>query len=454
MMLKSLAALWLGTAIGVAAVAAAPADRGWWNDLPYRPPPPNPKAAVMPLVSVNGNRFVTPDGKPILFRGVSIADPGKLLAEGQWKPELFDAVKNMGANLVRIPVHPTSWRAIGPKEYFEHLDEAVDWCTGRHMYVIIDWHSIGNLMTEMFQDPMYDTSKGETFDFWRRIAQHFNGNHTVAFFELFNEPTDYHQQLGDFSWTEWRNLNEEMIGIIRAFDPDTVPLVAGDDWAYDLDQVHYEPIRAANIGYVTHPYPHKRTRPWEPKWDEDFGFVSEKYPMIATEIGYWAQPGETITDDSYGNRITRYLERHGISWTAWVFDPQWDPALLKSFDGYPLTPCGEFFKEAMNRASEPVTAAAAPAPSGVGQLEAPGAAANASKDARLKVLPNGQMSLDGKVMADADLNAALGQWHQAHPDLGLVIMGDEDSEFKRIALALDVARLAGIRDFQLQTKSP
>ncbi|HZZ57784.1 MAG TPA: cellulase family glycosylhydrolase [Opitutaceae bacterium] len=366
-MLKSLALLGFGAAMVLAADAAP--NQAWWNADAYRTPPPNPKADVLPLISVRGNRFVTPDGHPILFRGVSIADPDKLLNQGEWNQAFFAAVKNYGADLVRIPVHPTAWRHHGPAEYTRLLDQAVDWCTDLGMYVIIDWHSIGNLMTGMFQDPMYDTSQQETFDFWRRMAQHFDGNHTVAFFELFNEPTDFRGKLGDFSWTAWRNLNEQMIGIIRAFDTETVPLVAGDDWAYDLDQVHYEPIRAANIGYVTHPYPMKRTRPWEPKWDEDFGFVAENYPMIATEIGFWDRPGEKITDDSYGNRITRYLERRGISWMAWVFDPQWDPSLLKSFDGFALTPCGEFFKAALHRPPEPVMGAAGSAPSGVGQLK-------------------------------------------------------------------------------------
>lgn len=364
-MMRSLAALGLGATL---AIASHGQDHAWWNAAPYLPPQPNPKAAVLPLISVKGNRFVTPDGQPILFRGVSIADPDKLVAQGQWNPAFFAAVKDYGANLVRIPVHPAAWRHQGIVAYTRLLDQAVDWCTDLNLYVIVDWHSIGNLMTGMFQDPMYDTSRQETFDFWRRMAQHFNGNHTVAFFELFNEPTDYRGQLGDFSWTAWRDLNEQMIGIIRAFDPETVPLVAGDDWAYDLDQVHYEPIRAANIGYVTHPYPHKRTRPWEPKWDEDFGFVAEKYPMIATEIGYWSRPGETITDDSYGNRITRYLESRGISWMAWVFDPQWNPQLLKSFDGFPLTPCGEFFKQALHRPPVPVTGGRAGRAAGVGQL--------------------------------------------------------------------------------------
>jgi hypothetical protein len=346
--------------LSLAAFAASAADQppappanSPWHPGPWHRPEPNPKAALLPLISVKGNHFVDPSGATVLFRGVSIADPDLLAERGQWKPELFASLKDLGANLVRIPVHPAAWRSRTPAAYMKLLDQAVDWSTDQGIHVIIDWHSIGNLKTGMFQSPMYDTSMEETFNFWRMMAFHFNGNHTVAFFELFNEPTHYRGILGDLSWSDWRDLNEQMIRIIRSIDKATVPLVAGFDWAYDLDNVHYEPIRAEGIGYVTHPYPNKRSRPWEPKWDEDFGFVADTYPMIATEFGFGLKPGEGVDDDHYGNRITRYLESHGISWMAWVYDPDWGPPMLKSFDGYALNGFGEFIKTAMHRPPAP-----------------------------------------------------------------------------------------------------
>jgi endoglucanase len=313
----------------------------------------NPKAGVLPLISVKGNHFVDPSGATVLFRGVSIADPYNLVERSQWNRELFAAVKDLGANLVRIPVHPAAWRKQSPEGYLKLLDQAVDWCTDLGMHVIIDWHSIGNLKSGMFQGPVYNTSEAETFDFWRTMAEHFKGNHTVAFFELFNEPTHYNGMLGDLSWSDWRDLNEEMIRIIRFKNRETIPLVAGFDWAYDLDAVHYDPIRAEGIGYVTHPYANKRSKPWEPKWEENFAFVAGRYPMIATEIGFELKPGEVIDDDHYGNRITRFLEQRGISWMAWVYDPGWWPQMLTSFDGYKLNSAGEFFKEAMHRPPAP-----------------------------------------------------------------------------------------------------
>jgi len=320
----------------------------WWAGPPQRRPMPNPDAKKLPLIRVVGNHFVDPDGKIILFRGVSIADPDKLDHQGHWNLELFQHIKDMGATIVRIPVHPIAWRQCGADQYLALLDQAVEWCTQLHIYIIIDWHSIGNLEMELFQDPMYNTSQKETYEFWRAIARHFNGNNTTAFYELFNEPSSLGGRGGNVSWDQWKKINENIIALIRAFDKERIPLVAGFDWAYDLTPLREQPIAAEGIGYVTHPYANKRQPPWPLKWEEDFGFAASRYPIIATEIGFSIPDGAKVGDNDYGNLITRYLEGRGISWVAWVYDPEWHPQLLKSWD-YSLTGSGEFFKEAMQR---------------------------------------------------------------------------------------------------------
>ena len=322
----------------------------WYKGEPFEFPKKNPNLKVLPLVKVNGNRFVNEKGDTLLFRGVSISDPDKVASQGHWNKEHFMKVKEMGATLIRVPIHPAAWRERTPKETLKLLDQAVEWCTELGIYIIIDWHSIGNLKTELFQNEMYNTSLKETFEFWRTIAAHFVGNNTVAFYELFNEPTSYNNMLGRLTWEEWKEINEELIVLIRAYDKEVIPLVAGFDWAYDLTPLRINPISAEGIGYVTHPYPMKRTQPWEPKWEEDYGFAAGQYPIIATEIGFgttgWR--GEKIDNQDYGKRIVTYLEGRGISWLAWVFDPEWGPQLFKSWDTYELTEPGEFFKQAMH----------------------------------------------------------------------------------------------------------
>jgi endoglucanase len=241
----------------------------------------------------------------VLFRGLSIADPDKLVEEGRWNRELFAAAKDFGADLIRIPVHPAAWRSRTKRGYLALLDQAVDWCTDLGIHVIIDWHSIGNLESGMFQSPSYNTDKLETLDFWRTIAMHFKGNHTVAFYELFNEPTHFNGMLGPMSWSQWRELNEEMIGVVRYWDKEAIPLVAGFDWAYDLTASDTSPCgRRASVTW-SHPYPNKRPQPWEPRWEEDLRLRREATPMIATEIGYAPSRATPMDADHYGPRITR-----------------------------------------------------------------------------------------------------------------------------------------------------
>jgi aryl-phospho-beta-D-glucosidase BglC (GH1 family) len=332
----------------------------WWRDRNPGERPYTVDNKKMPLISVKGNKFVDPNGNTVLFRGLAISDPDKLEMQGHWNKEHFVKVKEMGAKLVRIPVHPVAWRERTPAEYLKLLDQAVGWCTDLDLYVIIDWHTIGNLDTEVFQDPMYETTRQETYNFWRTVARHYAGHNTVVFFELFNEPTTYRDQLGPIAWTDWKKIVENEITLIRAYNPQVIPLVAGFDWAYDLTPLRLSPIAAEGIAYTVHPYANKRSQPWEPKWEEDFGFAADKYPVIATEFGGFARPpgpdGQPTAaasterakrDAAYGPAIIKYLEGKGISWTVWCFDPEWGPTLIRNWN-YELNPSGEFAKAALH----------------------------------------------------------------------------------------------------------
>ena len=312
----------------------------------------NAQNIALPLISVKGNNFVTPDGKPFIFRGLNTSDPERLMRIGHWDKAYFEEMKKWGANIVRFPIHPNAWRKQGKERYLRLLDDGVQWAKELNMYVIIDWHSIGNLRTEMFQDNMYDTTQKETFDFWRTMAKHFKDNTTVAFFELFNEPTLYNGQLGTCTWADWRQLTEEIIGIIRAHQNKAIPLVAGFDWAYDLTPVMTDPVKAEGVAYVSHPYPMKRAKPWAEKWTKDWGFIKEKYPVILTEIGFCGAEEEgahipVISDESYGEAIIQYCDERAISWIVWIFDPLWAPRLYSDWQ-YTPTRHGTYFKKALS----------------------------------------------------------------------------------------------------------
>jgi len=305
----------------------------------------------LPWVSVEGNAFVLENGEKIIFKALDASDPDKLEKDGQWDQAYFRQIKSWNANMVRFPIHPRAWKARGKEAYLELLDKGIEMARQEGLYVILDWHSIGNLRSEIFQHEMYNTTKKETFEFWIAIAQRYGDNSTIAMLELFNEPTLGGGRFGTCTWTQWKEIIEELIIIVRANGAKNIPLVAGFNWAYDLTKVLKDPITAEGIAYVSHPYPQKREQPWPEKWEVDFGHVADHYPVILTEIGYCAEGDKgahipVISDPTYVDAITEYAATKGISYCVWVFDPDWSPMLIKDWD-FNLTEPGKVWKAAM-----------------------------------------------------------------------------------------------------------
>ena len=131
-------------------------------------------------ISVKGKDFITENGDVIRLKGVSFSDPDKLENDAQWNFRYFQEAKNWGCNLVRFPVHPPRLNDRGWDAYFALLDKGVAWAEQLGMYVIIDWNIIGNLHEEKWFLPIYNTTYEETVKFWKKTAQHYKGNPTVA----------------------------------------------------------------------------------------------------------------------------------------------------------------------------------------------------------------------------------------------------------------------------------
>lgn len=367
--MKSILLSLLTTCLLTAGVCAGSPDQAsatqWW-DIPYPVRFDHSRLTQeQPVVSVSGKAFVTADGAPFVFRGVNIGDPDKLVFQGHWQRGLFEEVQRWGANTIRLPVHPAGWRKRGPDWYFARIDEAVQWANALGIYLVIDWHSIGNLQAQQFQHPMYVTSEVETATFWRGIAHRYKDVPTVAVYELFNEPTDNYigsgsGSLGKADWDGWRGMLESLIDLIRVYDPTVPVLVGGFNWAYDLGPVADRPLRREGVAYAIHAYPQK-TRPADETqqaqfelWQDQWGWVADRYPLFASEIGWVSEQGYgahvPVIDNqgNYGPNLVQFMEARGISWTVWNFDVDWAPTMIADWDFTP-TEQGRFFRYVMQR---------------------------------------------------------------------------------------------------------
>ncbi len=328
----------------------------WWDT--NSPAPFETSGLKQPSVlKVDGHLIVDEQGKPFGIRGVSIADPGKLVTQKQWRSGLFHEIASWGANTVRIPVVPATWRSLGRDGYLALLDQAVHWASAEGLYLILDWHSTGLLEAGAFAHPMYQTDRAETFDFWRTIAARYGNVPTVAAYELFSEPTTAGGAYGQPDWLGWKAFNEDLIDEMRARGSSGIPLVAGYNRAYDLSRVSRHPVERPGIAYAIHPWPQKETprvassAQYFELWQANWGHLADTYPLLATEIGWvrsddYAAQAPAIDDGHYGPDIVAFLGARNIGWAAWCFDPDWAPTLIEDWSFAP-TEQGAFFRKVM-----------------------------------------------------------------------------------------------------------
>ena len=343
----------LAMPLSIFAEETHPGDGEWWFTAYPEPFDVKELKNDMDFISVKKNKFVDEGGKTVVFRGLNFSDPDKLIKNGHWHKAHFEKAKSWGANVIRLPIHPIAWESRGSDAYLALLDDAVRWSNELGMYLIFDWHSMGSIFESVYQHQMYETDEVQTRRFWQSVAFRYKGVSTVAFYELFNEPTDGDGRFGKLEWPKWKAFNESLIDQIYAYDENVVVLVAGFDWAYDLSGAKGNLIDRKNVAYVSHPYPQKAEEPNQrKKWEEKWGFITEYAPLMATEIG-WMKDGERgahypVIDNKhrYGPALLDYLEGKGASWIAWVFDPDWTPNMFEGWD-YQPTEQGVYFKKRM-----------------------------------------------------------------------------------------------------------
>ena len=312
----------------------------------------------MKKLSVSGNRIVDENGNTVILKGMCAGDPAQLIQESRWNEDYFRKASVWGAKIFRIPVSPWSYHETGGHErIFSNLEQAVYWCKKYRMYAVIEWHSCGNIVKGIFQDPVsgYETTMPELADFWRTVSKKYRNEPTAAFYEIFNEPAAIEWKSGTLSWNEWREKADELIDTVYTYNPAAIPLVAGLDWAYDLKGYASDPLRNTGFVFSVHPYAGRTGEPWEEHWESDFGYIAENHPMIFTEIGF--DPQDTIVPqiyratEDYGRRILDFADARGISWTAFVFYKGigWPMPLFDDWEHYTPTISGTFFKDELKK---------------------------------------------------------------------------------------------------------
>jgi len=316
----------LGPPIGGSSVACEnPGPSGNGGASGFTAPP----ARDLPWLHVEGNQIKDPSGDTVILRGVAFADLGEVERQEGGINAMIDRVTNAGdvqscsasweTRVIRVAVSPADGGVLTPVQYQpggNYIDTilrpTVDYARSRGLYVIIDWHYIGD--TTLHQQ--------STAAFWADIAPHFAGDSNVLF-ELYNEPVN------GGNWASVRADMQSWTNIVRAAAPDNLILVGTPNWCQNVSAATMNPVDGANLVYVAHMYPEHFN---SPSLRTELSTAAAVKPVIVTEWGF-QQGGNTILNGNvtnYGGPFKQFLENQKVSWTGWCASRSWQPAMFRT----------------------------------------------------------------------------------------------------------------------------
>jgi aryl-phospho-beta-D-glucosidase BglC (GH1 family) len=240
----------------------------------------------------------------------------------------LDNIKAAGFNLVRVPVwwgmfYPlnnisnSGWRS----DAFTVLDSLVSEAGARGIYVIIDMHGVVGSQSTSGDTGQQNTNtywsnsdnQGNTAYMWWEIASHYNGNPTVAGYDLINEPTGAPNNQAVI------NAQNELYQSVRSADPNHIVVMEGTWGNWDWSMLPAPSTYGwTNVVYEMHEYQYNQSEAvvegGSTNQVNDFnnhasydvpGYIGE-FNDFAYGAGAWQ-----FSTNAYNNA--------GLAWTMWAY---------------------------------------------------------------------------------------------------------------------------------------
>ena len=172
----------------------------------------------------------------------------------QYNPECItkDAIEylvtNLGDNVYRPVVYVDPWLDgySNNAEYYDpFIQNIVQWCKELGIYVIIDWHIIGD--PNAYLNKYYQGTHGLPVDFFDSYSAMYQ-NETHVIYEIANKP--YNVNWDNLVW--YHNL---IIDTIRAHDADAIIIGGTPGYSTEINKAFAEPVTSPhNVFYAFHFY--------------------------------------------------------------------------------------------------------------------------------------------------------------------------------------------------------
>jgi hypothetical protein len=239
-----------------------------------------------------------------------------------------------GATMIRLPFGQSYYTTYAEApQYRQGIAAVIAAARSLGLYVVLDLHGYdaANLNIAL-PDPV------STPALWADLARSFGGEPHVAF-DLWNEPHSV-------PWATWKTHAERILRAIRdAGAGETLAVIGGLDWAYDLSPLADPANRISDLGpviYATHPYPWKSSPPTTAvQWEARFGQVAGQVPVLIGEFGADdsnSMPvglGSKAAARAWLESFLAYADGKGLSTLAWSGGDL--PHLTLGTDGGPVS---------------------------------------------------------------------------------------------------------------------
>jgi len=304
--------------------------------------------------SVKGKEILTPDGKPVLLKGINLGN--WLVPEGYMfhftkvsSPRLIYSffnillgeaeaaefwnvfrthyithedirfIKSAGFNSVRIPFNFRLFTGNSPETRlsgpgYALLDSAVKWCAAENIGVVLDMHcapggQTGDNIDDSYGYPFLFESEEDiklTCDIWNKIAARYADERIIIGYDLLNEPIAHYfdkEKLNPLLEPVFKRIT----AAVREADTNHIVFLGGAQWNSDFSV--FGPPFDSKLVYTFHKY-------WTPATQDviqsyiDFG---NKY-----DVPLWlGESGENT--DEWINEFRITLEKNNIGWCFWPY---------------------------------------------------------------------------------------------------------------------------------------
>lgn len=262
--------------------------------------PSGSPVAVNGKLSVAGGQLVNECGNPVQLRGMSTH--GVQWFQNCYNDASLDAMVNdWGIDIFRIAMYVEDGGYVNNPTYWKNwIDNMVNECAERGIYVMIDWHVLHP------GDPWENIDAAR--DFWSYMsAKHAGKEHVL--YEIANEPNGV-------GWPRVKSYAEDIIPRIRANDPTTVVIVGTPNWSQDVDIASADPLNFDNLMYTLHFYSGTHTNSLRQKGNTA---LANGAALFVTEFGTSMASGDGGPYLEETQRWMDWMAQNKISWANWSF---------------------------------------------------------------------------------------------------------------------------------------